>query len=195
MAFDPVLQVPDFSRPENVRKRRPGRRRGRERRRHRAHEQVHGHLVAALGRAARRRRPPRAGRERRRVLRLRLSRPTIRSTRWARSPAPSSSSARRWARSASASAPTTARICYPPVATTALGAIPGGLLDVRAHRPDPEGAGRVPRRAWSSRRDSMEIFRPTWDGNDMRLDAAYQSACPSSSRAARRSSPAICLAR
>jgi enoyl-[acyl-carrier protein] reductase/trans-2-enoyl-CoA reductase (NAD+) len=35
--------VPDFSKPENIRKVGPGRGRGRERGRHRAHQQIHGH--------------------------------------------------------------------------------------------------------------------------------------------------------
>ena len=93
VAFNPVLQVPDFSKPENVRKvglvdvevatdvdiERTNK--------------LHGQLVAALGRAARRRRAAGEGRERGRASATTTTRPTTRSTRWARSPARRSSSA------------------------------------------------------------------------------------------------------
>jgi enoyl-[acyl-carrier protein] reductase/trans-2-enoyl-CoA reductase (NAD+) len=71
----------------------------------------------------------------------------------------------------------TARLCYPAMATTALGAIPGGLLmyalttqilkEHGEYADVPELAAR-----------SMELFRPSWDGGDLRLDAAYQRRLP-----------------
>jgi enoyl-[acyl-carrier protein] reductase/trans-2-enoyl-CoA reductase (NAD+) len=71
----------------------------------------------------------------------------------------------------------TARLCYPAMATTALGAIPGGLLmyavtaqilkEQDQYADLPELAAR-----------SMEIFRPSWDGADLRLDAAYHERLP-----------------
>jgi enoyl-[acyl-carrier protein] reductase/trans-2-enoyl-CoA reductase (NAD+) len=71
----------------------------------------------------------------------------------------------------------TARLCYPAMATTALGAIPGGLLmfgltaqiliERGQYKDLPELAA-----------ESMEIFRPSWDGADLRLDAAYQACLP-----------------
>jgi enoyl-[acyl-carrier protein] reductase / trans-2-enoyl-CoA reductase (NAD+) len=71
----------------------------------------------------------------------------------------------------------TARLCYPAMATTALGAIPGGLLmyaltaqilKERGQYQDlPELAAR-----------SMAIFGPSWDGDELRLDSAYQASVP-----------------
>jgi enoyl-[acyl-carrier protein] reductase/trans-2-enoyl-CoA reductase (NAD+) len=39
-------------------------------------------------------------------------------------------------------------------------------------------------------RDSMEIFRPTWDGNDLHLDEAYKAALPEFHARKARLSPA-----
>jgi enoyl-[acyl-carrier protein] reductase/trans-2-enoyl-CoA reductase (NAD+) len=71
----------------------------------------------------------------------------------------------------------TARLCYPAMATTALGAIPGGLLmyaltaqilKERGQYQDlPELAAR-----------SMAIFAASWNGADLRLDAPYQACLP-----------------
>jgi enoyl-[acyl-carrier protein] reductase / trans-2-enoyl-CoA reductase (NAD+) len=71
----------------------------------------------------------------------------------------------------------TARLCYPPVATTALGAIPGGLLMYALSAQILKERGQykdLPEMAF----DSMEIFRPGWDGGEVRLDAAYQASLP-----------------
>ncbi len=71
----------------------------------------------------------------------------------------------------------TARLCYPAVATTALGAIPGGLLmyaltgQILAERGQLRG---IPELA----RESMAIFEKRYDGADVRLDAAYQETLP-----------------
>lgn len=70
-----------------------------------------------------------------------------------------------------------ARICYPPVATTALGAIPGGLLmyalsaQLLKERGEYEGVMALGE-------GSMAIFRPGWDGNDLHLDLAYKALLP-----------------
>jgi len=71
----------------------------------------------------------------------------------------------------------TARLCYPPVATTALGAIPGGLLMYALSAEILKERGEykdLPELAY----DSMEIWRPSWTGADVRLDAAYQACLP-----------------
>lgn len=71
----------------------------------------------------------------------------------------------------------TARICYPAVCTTALGAIPGGLLMYalsaeilleRGQYVDLLGLAR----------GSMRVFHPDWDGSDLHLDLDYQAAQP-----------------
>ena len=83
----------------------------------------------------------------------------------------------------------TARLCYPAMATTALGAIPGGLLmfaltaeiliERSQYKDLPELAA-----------ESMEIFRPSWDGADLRLDAAYQACLAEFFDRSRRIGPA-----
>jgi enoyl-[acyl-carrier protein] reductase/trans-2-enoyl-CoA reductase (NAD+) len=69
----------------------------------------------------------------------------------------------------------TARICYPPVATTALGAIPGGLLmyGLSAQILKERGAYRD---VMALGEESMALFRPSWDGADLYLDGAYKAA-------------------
>lgn len=70
-----------------------------------------------------------------------------------------------------------ARLCYPPVATTALGAIPGGMLmyalstEILLERGQWKGLVELAG-------ESMEIFRPGYTGADVRLDAAYQACLP-----------------
>jgi len=83
----------------------------------------------------------------------------------------------------------TARLCYPAMATTALGAIPGGLLmyaltaqilKERGQYQDlPELAART-----------MAIFGPSWSGDELRLDAAYQACLPEFSARSERLMPA-----
>jgi enoyl-[acyl-carrier protein] reductase / trans-2-enoyl-CoA reductase (NAD+) len=71
----------------------------------------------------------------------------------------------------------TARLCYPAMATTALGAIPGGLLMYALTAEILLQAGEykdLPELA----AESMEIFRPSWDGTDVRLDVPYQARLP-----------------
>src|SRR5258706_3699606 len=71
----------------------------------------------------------------------------------------------------------TARLCYPAMATTALGAIPGGLLmfamsaQVLKERDQYQGLPLLAAR-------SMELFKSSWDGDELRLDAEYQASLP-----------------
>ncbi len=71
----------------------------------------------------------------------------------------------------------TARLCYPAVATTALGAIPGGLLmyGLTAQILRERGAYRD---LVDLGRGSMKIFEKGYAGEDVRLDAAYQETLP-----------------
>lgn len=72
---------------------------------------------------------------------------------------------------------TTARLCYPAVATTALGAIPGGslmyaltaqiLAEKGQHKDIPEMS-----------REAVAIFAPGYAGEDVRIDRAYQAILP-----------------
>jgi enoyl-[acyl-carrier protein] reductase/trans-2-enoyl-CoA reductase (NAD+) len=67
----------------------------------------------------------------------------------------------------------TARLCYPAMPTTALGAIPGGLLMFALSAQILKERGRY-RDLAELAADSMRLFSPSWDGGDLRLDAAYQ---------------------
>ena len=71
----------------------------------------------------------------------------------------------------------TARLCYPAMATTALGAIPGGLLMYAVTTQILKEQGQYAD-LLALAAGSMEIFRPSWDGADLRLDAAYQERLP-----------------
>ncbi|MFT3765539.1 MAG: hypothetical protein QM820_08500 [Minicystis sp.] len=71
----------------------------------------------------------------------------------------------------------TARICYPPVATTALGAIPGGLLMYALSAEILKEQGKY-RDVMELGEDSMPIFQPGWDGSDLFLDGAYKAVLP-----------------
>lgn len=71
----------------------------------------------------------------------------------------------------------TARLCYPAMATTALGAIPGGLLMYALTAQILRERGQyqdLPELA----AESMKIFHPGWHGHELRLDAAYQECLP-----------------
>jgi enoyl-[acyl-carrier protein] reductase/trans-2-enoyl-CoA reductase (NAD+) len=71
----------------------------------------------------------------------------------------------------------TARLCYPAVATTALGAIPGGLLmygltgAILAERGELKDIPELSREA-------IAIFKPGFESGEVRLDAAYQATLP-----------------
>jgi enoyl-[acyl-carrier protein] reductase/trans-2-enoyl-CoA reductase (NAD+) len=71
----------------------------------------------------------------------------------------------------------TARICYPPVATTALGAIPGGLLMYALSAQILKERGQY-RDVMELGADSMKVWTPAWDGGDLHLDEAYKAALP-----------------
>jgi enoyl-[acyl-carrier protein] reductase/trans-2-enoyl-CoA reductase (NAD+) len=71
----------------------------------------------------------------------------------------------------------TARICYPPVATTALGAIPGGLLMYALSAQIMKERGQY-RDVMELGYDSMEIFRPSFQASELYLDEAYKAALP-----------------
>ncbi|APR87654.1 hypothetical protein A7982_13003 [Minicystis rosea] len=71
----------------------------------------------------------------------------------------------------------TARICYPPVATTALGAIPGGLLMYALSAQILKERGQY-RDVMELGVDSMPVFQPNWDRTELFLDGAYKDALP-----------------
>jgi enoyl-[acyl-carrier protein] reductase/trans-2-enoyl-CoA reductase (NAD+) len=69
----------------------------------------------------------------------------------------------------------TARICYPPVATTALGAIPGGLLMFALSTEILKEQGNY-RNVSVLALQSMEVFTSSWSSGDLHLDLAYKAA-------------------
>lgn len=71
----------------------------------------------------------------------------------------------------------TVRICYPPVATTALGAIPGGLLMFALSAQILKERGQY-RDVMELGFDSMEMFQPSFEGAELHLDDAYKAALP-----------------
>jgi enoyl-[acyl-carrier protein] reductase / trans-2-enoyl-CoA reductase (NAD+) len=71
----------------------------------------------------------------------------------------------------------TARLCYPPVATTALGAIPGGLLMFALSAQILKERGQY-RDVMELGAASMAAFRADFPGGDLRLDDAYKAALP-----------------
>ncbi|WP_437731269.1 hypothetical protein [Sorangium sp. So ce1335] len=71
----------------------------------------------------------------------------------------------------------TSRICYPALATTALGAIPGGLLMYGLSTQILKERGQF-KDIIDLARETMEIWRPGYDGSDLRVDAAYQACLP-----------------
>lgn len=69
------------------------------------------------------------------------------------------------------------RLCYPPVATTALGAIPGGLLMYGLSAQILKERGEyqdLPALAFAS----MDIFKAGFSAFDVHLDRAYQAIMP-----------------
>lgn len=69
------------------------------------------------------------------------------------------------------------RLCYPAMATTALGAIPGGLLMYALTAQILKERGRYQDLPALAAR-SMAMFHPGWAGDDLRLDADYQACLP-----------------
>ena len=83
----------------------------------------------------------------------------------------------RWRRSGDRFGARTARLCYPAMATTALGAIPGGLLMFALSAQILKERGQY-RDIPTLAAESMALFAPAWEGEDVRLDAAYQECLP-----------------
>jgi enoyl-[acyl-carrier protein] reductase/trans-2-enoyl-CoA reductase (NAD+) len=71
----------------------------------------------------------------------------------------------------------TARLCYPAVATTALGAIPGGLLMYGLTGAILAERGKLKDIPELSA-EAMEIFKAGFAGGEVRLDADYQATLP-----------------
>ena len=71
----------------------------------------------------------------------------------------------------------TARICYPAVGTTALGTIPGGLLMYALSAQILKERGEF-RDVMELGTASMAAFRAGFTGDDVRLDDAYQAMLP-----------------
>jgi enoyl-[acyl-carrier protein] reductase/trans-2-enoyl-CoA reductase (NAD+) len=71
----------------------------------------------------------------------------------------------------------TARVCYPPMATTALGAIPGGLLMYALSAQILKERGEF-KDIMQLATETMALWQPTWDGADVKLDRAYQAILP-----------------
>jgi enoyl-[acyl-carrier protein] reductase/trans-2-enoyl-CoA reductase (NAD+) len=71
----------------------------------------------------------------------------------------------------------TARLCYPPVATTALGAIPGGLLMYALSAQILKERGEY-RDVMELGTASMAAFRGELTAGELRLDTAYKAALP-----------------
>lgn len=71
----------------------------------------------------------------------------------------------------------TVRLCYPPVGTTALGAIPGGLLMFALSAQILKERGQY-RDVMELGADSMEMFKPSFDAAELHLDEAYKAALP-----------------
>lgn len=71
----------------------------------------------------------------------------------------------------------TVRICYPAVATTALGAIPGGLLMYGLSAQILKERGQY-QDVMELGGGTMKMFTPDFDADILRLDEAYQAALP-----------------
>jgi enoyl-[acyl-carrier protein] reductase/trans-2-enoyl-CoA reductase (NAD+) len=71
----------------------------------------------------------------------------------------------------------TARLCYPAMPTTAIGAIPGGAAICAITMQIMRERGQY-KDMQELARESMALFRPDWDGSDLHLDGAYQAALP-----------------
>jgi enoyl-[acyl-carrier protein] reductase / trans-2-enoyl-CoA reductase (NAD+) len=71
----------------------------------------------------------------------------------------------------------TVRICYPAVATTALGAIPGGLLMYGLSAEILKEQGRY-QDVMDLGAGTMRLFQPDFDAAVLQLDEAYQAALP-----------------
>ena len=71
----------------------------------------------------------------------------------------------------------TARLLYPAVGTTALGAIPGGLLMYALTAQILKERGHY-RDLGELAREAVSVFGTSWNGSDVALDRDYQSVLP-----------------
>lgn len=71
----------------------------------------------------------------------------------------------------------TVRLCYPAMNTTAIGAIPGGILMFAGTAQILLERGQY-RNLMALARDTMKLFRKDFDASELRLDEAYQAALP-----------------
>jgi enoyl-[acyl-carrier protein] reductase/trans-2-enoyl-CoA reductase (NAD+) len=84
----------------------------------------------------------------------------------------------------------TARLCYPPIATPALGAIPGGLLTCGLSAQLIKERGRY-RDVMEFGHESTEILGPSWDLGELYLDEAHEAAVPESQARKARLAPGL----
>ena len=71
----------------------------------------------------------------------------------------------------------TIRLCYPAMATTAIGAIPGGLLMFALSTQVLAEEGKF-KNIMQLAAESMEIFKPGYADTELRVDAAFQALLP-----------------
>lgn len=71
----------------------------------------------------------------------------------------------------------TVRLCYPAMNTTAIGAIPGGLLMFAASAEILIARGAY-RNITTLARDTMPLFRKGFDASELRLDGEYRAVLP-----------------
>ncbi len=71
----------------------------------------------------------------------------------------------------------TVRLCYPAMNTTAIGAIPGGMLMFAGTAELMIRANRY-RNIAALARDTMPLFQKTFTSNELRLDDAYRAVLP-----------------
>lgn len=71
----------------------------------------------------------------------------------------------------------TVRICYPPVGTTALGSIPGGSLMFALSAQILKERGQY-RDVMELGVDTMKMFEPSFHESELRLDEAYKATLP-----------------
>ncbi len=71
----------------------------------------------------------------------------------------------------------TVRLCYPAMNTTAIGAIPGGMLMFAASAELLIARGQY-RNVATLARDTMPLFRKEFGGGELRLDSDYRAVLP-----------------
>ena len=71
----------------------------------------------------------------------------------------------------------TIRLCYPAMDTTAIGAIPGGLIMFALSTQVLAEEGKF-KNLMQLAEETMEIFKPGYTGNELRADADFQACLP-----------------